>query len=696
MPSLTRQQKKEQLDEILTDLEGLKASGKCENEYALEENIKFLQALYTFPKFIRWFFKERPKIDGSRLLELSDFHLHGGKWESILQRDLLEIEQWKFPDIFRHFRDATLKEITEKASEKNERLVLVSLGSGPMEIERQLIRKLRAYDFSGSIFFFGVDNSPQSIDIAIRNHEQNDVTVVKLNQNFTIDGLKRKYTNEKYVLFLITDDVFNLPKYFMEGEIDILLYSKFKHHLTNPNKYRLDGMLRHLASSAIENDDVNNLFLNIVSVQSNWFKPVLMNAALFSFLRDPSPGELKRKRAGWVTDVYLDGYVSIYKSKMSAEDYISKVIEAAQQAPSGDNCQPWSIEIISPNTLRIIPQASRDTSLFNYDNRALMVAHGVMAENIVVALGVYGKTCDIILRQQNGIYEYTELKIKDLESDGKLSEELYAGIFERVTNRKKYQRLSQHEISQFIDCISVFCCGENVTFSITKKDMEIKKIARAASTTEAILLKNKLLHNFFFNQIVWSGPSGGYSGMHVSTLGLNPVGKFFFKIFSNWYILEKMNRTDNISKKVASENEKIYATSSLMIGLHFKKKNLDNYFELGRTMQRVWLIATIYNIAVQPLTGISFLFHQLGDNQNKPLKDFENPIRAAYTQMQQVTQNKSVGYPYIGAFLRLGKCSSPQFYTGRLPLQSIIKYPCWKDLRLIFKLILLRCFSPRL
>jgi len=39
VPSLTRQQKKEQLDEILTDLEALKAGGKCENEYALEENI---------------------------------------------------------------------------------------------------------------------------------------------------------------------------------------------------------------------------------------------------------------------------------------------------------------------------------------------------------------------------------------------------------------------------------------------------------------------------------------------------------------------------------------------------------------------------------------------------------------------------------------------------------------------------------
>jgi len=94
------------LDEIIKDLEGLKSRGTFENVYAIDENIKFFKALHSLPRYIWWLIKEKPKIDGSRLLELSDFHLADGKWESILQKELLEIEQWKFPDNLARFRKA--------------------------------------------------------------------------------------------------------------------------------------------------------------------------------------------------------------------------------------------------------------------------------------------------------------------------------------------------------------------------------------------------------------------------------------------------------------------------------------------------------------------------------------------------------------------------------------------------------------
>ena len=66
------------LDEIIRDLEGLKKTG-FENQYAIDENIKFFKALYSLPRYVWWLIKEMPKIDGSRLLELSDFHLANGK-----------------------------------------------------------------------------------------------------------------------------------------------------------------------------------------------------------------------------------------------------------------------------------------------------------------------------------------------------------------------------------------------------------------------------------------------------------------------------------------------------------------------------------------------------------------------------------------------------------------------------------------
>lgn len=108
------QARTEQINEILKDLKDLKKRG-FENQYALDENIKFFEALKTKWGFIKWLRKEMPKIDGSRLLELSDFSLGHGRWEAILQAELLEIEQWKFPDNLLQFRKTLLKQINEAA-----------------------------------------------------------------------------------------------------------------------------------------------------------------------------------------------------------------------------------------------------------------------------------------------------------------------------------------------------------------------------------------------------------------------------------------------------------------------------------------------------------------------------------------------------------------------------------------------------
>jgi len=52
------------LDEIINDLEDLKSRGTFENVYAINENIKFFEALKSLLKYIKWLIKEMPKIDG--------------------------------------------------------------------------------------------------------------------------------------------------------------------------------------------------------------------------------------------------------------------------------------------------------------------------------------------------------------------------------------------------------------------------------------------------------------------------------------------------------------------------------------------------------------------------------------------------------------------------------------------------------
>ncbi len=54
--------RKQLLGEIIRDLEDLKKRG-FENQYAIDENIKFFEAIKSLPKYIKWLIKEMPKID---------------------------------------------------------------------------------------------------------------------------------------------------------------------------------------------------------------------------------------------------------------------------------------------------------------------------------------------------------------------------------------------------------------------------------------------------------------------------------------------------------------------------------------------------------------------------------------------------------------------------------------------------------
>ena len=147
----------QQIDKIIRNLGDLKKQG-FENMYALDENIKFFEAMRSPIKYVKWFINERPKINGSQLLELSDFPLGHGRWEAILQTELLEIEQWKFPDNLVRFRKILLNQIDNIATLSNQRpLLLMSLGSGSMEIERQIIFALKKINFKNKITFIGVD-----------------------------------------------------------------------------------------------------------------------------------------------------------------------------------------------------------------------------------------------------------------------------------------------------------------------------------------------------------------------------------------------------------------------------------------------------------------------------------------------------------------------------------------------------------
>jgi len=308
----------EQIKEILKDLRDLKKQG-FENQYAIDENIKFFEALKSLQGYIKWLFRERPKIDGSRLLELSDFHLSNGKWESILQAELLEIEKWRFPDNLLQFRKELLKQISELPRSSGGRiLLLMSLGSGPMEIERQIITVLRKGKSTQKIVFIGVDNSQASLDTAKNNLKELNIPILQVDnlKQDELEAIKKQYVMDQFIVVLLKRDIFILGQFFPKKSIDLIYHGQFKHHLRAAERRQLDALVKQLSNKVVEDDLLNNLFIFTVPliIRTRWFHPVLLNGAMFSSLRCPTKNELKiNEMSGWQTKTFPDGYIRIYR-----------------------------------------------------------------------------------------------------------------------------------------------------------------------------------------------------------------------------------------------------------------------------------------------------------------------------------------------------------------------------------------------
>lgn len=309
----------QQIDEILKDLKDLKKQG-FENMYALDENIKFFEAMRSPLKYIKWFLNDRPKIDGSKLLELSDFPLGHGRWEAILQAELLEIEQWKFPDNLMQFRKILLKQIEEvtKIIDKKT-LLLMSLGSGSMEVERQVILTLKKRDFKNKVVFVGVDLSQASLDTAKNNLKTLNIPIEQVSNisEHELNALEQKHTQDQFIVILLKENVFNLDKYFNEKSIDLLYNTKFRHHIFPKQKELLDVLTKKLAKRIVEADLLNNLFMFIVPLiaRTRWWHPILLNGGMFSSLRCPTKQEiLDTKKTGWDVKVFPDGYIRLFNN----------------------------------------------------------------------------------------------------------------------------------------------------------------------------------------------------------------------------------------------------------------------------------------------------------------------------------------------------------------------------------------------
>lgn len=289
------------------------------------------------------------------------------------------------------------------------------------------------------------------------------------------------------------------------------------------------------------------------------------------------------------------------------EANVRSLIQAALEAPSGENAQPWRFKT-EPQTVLMYHNPGSDESLYNYNNYGTMVCEGAALENMLVMADSLGLNAALSILPDPA---YTNLigkiSLNGTKPAGSLA--LSAVIPTRTTNRKAYKKkaLSEEDAKALTDAGAAFGADGIGVMRITDRK-KIHRLAAVGSSNEEIMLGNEELHSFFFSHLTWTKAQDEKqkTGFYIKTLELPPPAQFLFKLFRSWKVMQSLKKL-GFTKVVGKQNAGTYAASAEFGIITVPEITPKNMILAGRAFERIWLTAASRGIQIQPLTGTIFM-----------------------------------------------------------------------------------------
>lgn len=343
---------------------------------------------------------------------------------------------------------------------------------------------------------------------------------------------------------------------------------------------------------------------------------------------------------------------------MLARDTLKSLINLGNHAPSGDNSQPWRFGLIEDG-IKIYITPEHDNPIYNVNLVGSLIAVGAVVQNILMAARAIGLDGSFKIDGENESLSVSINFVKGPSSGEAIEETIIA----RSTNRKPYKErlLTGPEKKSLLEIDA-----DIKTKIILIEDSTEKKIlADELSNNERILLENNDFRKAFFGHVVWPGasPDQKKRGLLVSTLELNPIQKFFFKLYSTNFarILNFMK----IGNRVAKDNAKVYSRSSAFAVFSTENSNPADLIDVGRAFEQFWLSATKNHLSCQPVTGLLLLHNRLrADSPGSLNQAQQNVIEKAYVKVAEIAGIKEPMQAI--AILRIGESDPPSERSPRV------------------------------
>lgn len=352
---------------------------------------------------------------------------------------------------------------------------------------------------------------------------------------------------------------------------------------------------------------------------------------------------------------------------MAYQEDILKILESGIQAPSGENSQPWFFKIME-QSVSVFNDPTKDTSLYNYQQKSNLVTHGCLLENISIAADTLGYSARIQLFPDQDDRNLIATIIFDKKAEHG-DNELFEAIKQRATNRKPYKKISLQDAhrKEIIDSASSV---EGVRMALIEDPQILKRLAEVGAVNEKIVFENRELHSFLFQHLTWTKDADKQNpGFFIDTLEVPPPIKALFKLFRFWKFMNLLNYI-GFANLIKKGNEQTYQAASAMGIITAAEKRDEDYIQIGRALQRIWLSATKLGLSFQPLTGVLFFMQALENGASDHFNDRHiSEIKNKYQTVRKIFEVHEKNMPIM---FRIGYGDAPSARTLRHPIHKFI------------------------
>lgn len=391
--------------------------------------------------------------------------------------------------------------------------------------------------------------------------------------------------------------------------------------------------------------------------------------------RDKAPAENFFRDAIMETiSEFQDGQVKLERS------VVKDLVSAAILAPSGGNAQPWTWKYFEGN-LYLFLDNGYVPKLIDFQRSSSCVGMGAASENLVLKaheLGLEVKVKNFPLKNNPkliAVFSFfkkgTSLKEEVLEHHG--VDHLSHFIPERRTNRKIVSRkpLPASALSELCD-IAKTVRGAELKFIYDEKSLN--DLGAIIAKADRIRIMHKGGHDDFSAEMRFTHEEAvrKKNGLDLDLIDLTASERAGFSLARDWKVIQYLNewKGGGAFEKYA---RKITDSASAIGLLTMPGTSPLEFYNGGRAIQRIWLLATEKNIAFQPLTIITTIFHTfLNENKNFFPEEMSKELDLLRSEFVRIFSiDKRVGEIML---FRVFEAEPPEKRSLRIPTEEILSF----------------------